>query len=438
MRRSPLTLVLAAALAYTSTASAQGAGQNTRPSVRVSFTAQSFTATEAGASLPGFSEIALSATLASPTLDQGGTEYRIDFRAAGYPQTTSQDRRISIYDAYVGRRLGNGLGVRAGQMWLNDLGGLGALGGMLVELVRPNVAGFRRVRIGGFGGLEPQILDAGYVKNVTKAGGYAALEGQGGWRDTFGLVIVRNSGLTERSVLTTTNFLPFGRRLFVYQAAEFDLKGPAGNGSGGLTYLFANGRYSPMPIIELQAVYHRGRSVDVRGITLDQLAGRPVSARSLEGLLYESIGGRVTFLIARNVRLFAGYTRDRNNREDASTARVTFGGFATNLLGSGVDLNVSDARMRGPSTSYDSWDVSLGRSLTRRMYLSADYSTSLSSFRLLGPEGFAIDARPRTSRLSISDLIRLNGRVSLLASGDRTRDGTLTELRWLLSLISRF
>jgi hypothetical protein len=434
MRRSPLTLVLAAGLVFASAATAQ----NTRPSGRVSFTAQSFTATEAGASLPGFNEVVLSATLASPILEQGGTEYRIDFRAAGYPQTTSQDRRISVYDAYVGRRLGNGLGVRAGQMWLNELGGLGALGGMLVEVMRPNIAGFRRIRIGAFGGLEPQILDAGYVKNVTKAGGYAAFEGQGAWRDTLGLVIVRNSGLTERTVVTTTNFLPFGRKLFIYQAAEFDLKGPAGSGSGGLTYFFANGRYSPVPAVELQAVYHRGRSIDARGITLDQLAGRPVSARSLEGLLYESIGGRVTFAIARDVRVFAGYTKDRNNREDASTARVTFGGFATNLLGSGVDLNVSDARMQGPSTSYDSWDVSLGRSLTRRMYFSADYSTSLSSFRLLGQEGFVIDARPRTSRVSISDLIRLSGRVSLLGTGDRTRDSNLTELRWLLSLICRF
>ena len=172
MRRLAVTLVVAAGLAYASTATAQ----NQRPWGRVSFSAQSFTAAEAGASLPGFNEIVLSATLASPTFDQGGTEYRIDFRAAGYPQTTSQDRRLSIYDAYVGRRFGNGLGVRAGQMWLNDLGGLGALGGMLFEVARPNVGGFRRIRIGAFGGLEPQILDAGYVKNVTKAGAYAAVQ----------------------------------------------------------------------------------------------------------------------------------------------------------------------------------------------------------------------------------------------------------------------
>jgi hypothetical protein len=39
-----------------------------------------------------------------------------------------------------------------------------------------------------------------------------------------------------------------------------------------------------------------------------------------------------------------------------------------------------------------------------------------------------------------TDLVRLTktGRVSLLVSGDRTRDGDLSELRWLVSLIWRF
>jgi hypothetical protein len=436
MGRIASGLVLAVVLAGGSVADAQTTG----PWGRVSFTTQSFTAAQAGQTLPGFSEIVISATLASPTRDQDSTEYRFDFRGAGYPQTVGRARRISLYDAYVGRRFGGGVGVRVGQMWLNDLGALGSVGGVLAEVVRPKVAGFRRVRIGAFGGLEPQVLDAGYVNGVMKMGGYVTLEGQGAWRNTVGFVTVRNSGLTERSVLTTTNFLPFGRRLLIYQAAEYDLRGPAGNGAGGLNYLFANGRYSPVAIIELQAVYHRGRSIDVRGITLDQLAGRPVSAKALEGLLYESIGGRATITVARDIRIFAGYTKDRNNREDAPTGRVTFGGFATNLFQSGFDLNISDSRMSGPSASYDSWDASFGRSLGVRMYLTLDYSTSLSTFQLLGQDGFLLQTRPRTNRYSVSDLIRVTrtGKFSLLASADRTRDGDLTELRWLMSLIYRF
>ena len=49
---------------------------------------------------------------------------------------------------------------------------------------------------------------------------------------------IRNQGVTERNVLSTTNFLPFGREFFLYQAAEYDLTGPGGIGSGGLAYFF--------------------------------------------------------------------------------------------------------------------------------------------------------------------------------------------------------
>jgi len=428
------TLLLACALAPAATAHAQTAVAWGR----VAFTVQSFTSTQLGQAQPGFHEMVMAATLASPTRETAGTEYRLDFRGAAYPGTIGRTRRLSVYDAYVGQRVGGGVLVRAGQMWLNDLGGLGALGGALVEVARQKVAGFQRVRVGAFGGMEPTILDAGYAPGVVKAGAYVSFEGKGIWRNTVGFVTVRHSGLTERSVLTTTNFLPVGKALLVYQAAEYDMVGPAGNGNGGLTYFFTNARYAPVRRIEFQALYHRGRSIDVRGITLDQLAGRPVSSRALEGLLYESIGGRATFTVAQDIRVFAGYTRDRNNRDDAPTGRLNVGVFATDLLKTGLDLNVSDSRMHGPNASYDSWDISLGRNLTRRMYLSGDFSSSLSAFLLIGQTDVTIQSRPRTNRLSISDLIRLSGRISLLASADRTRDGDLTQLRWMMSLIYRF
>ena len=151
---------LTAVPAAPSTAGAQvpsPAGAGVRPSVpatartrmpgptgRVAFTTQSFTAAQSGQALPGFSEMVVSAMLASPTRDKGGTEYRVDFRGAGYPQTVGRSRRISVYDAYVGQRFANGVAVRAGQMWLNDLGGLGALGGVLGEVTRQNVGRLRR------------------------------------------------------------------------------------------------------------------------------------------------------------------------------------------------------------------------------------------------------------------------------------------------------
>jgi hypothetical protein len=118
-------LIFACAIGATSRLDAQ----STSPWGRISFMAQSFSATESGHSVPGFSELILSATLASPARDEGGFEYRFDMRTAGYPQAGSRDARFSLYDGYVGQRFAGGtFGVRVGQMWLNDLGGLGSVG----------------------------------------------------------------------------------------------------------------------------------------------------------------------------------------------------------------------------------------------------------------------------------------------------------------------
>jgi hypothetical protein len=413
--------------------------QAPHPWGRVSFMADGVTTTDNGTRLPGFTELVGSFTFASPYLDKGGTEYKFDIRTAGYPSTENRATRVSLYDAYIGHRFANGaLDVRVGQMWLTDLGGLGSLGGGLVEYRLKDVAGFQRVRFGAFGGAEPQILDAGYVSNVTKGGAYVAFDGEGSWRDVVGVVAVRDAGFTERLVLTTTNFLPLGKRVFVYQAAEIDLTGPAGQGSGGLTYFFVNARVSPSDRIELQGTYHRGRSIDARTITLDQLNGRPVSARALEGLLYESALGRVTVTLFKGFRVFGGYAQDRNNFEDAPTGRATFGFFTTNLLKTGLDVRVSDNRMTRPGSSYDAWDASVGRNLAPHVYLSFDYSSSLAVLQVTSLGGFQVEQRPRTTRYALTGLFSLNRWLSLLLSGEHLRDGTLTQIRWLSGLTCRF
>jgi hypothetical protein len=413
--------------------------QSPHPWGRVSFMADGVTTSDNGTRLPGFTELVGSFTFASPVLDSGGTEYKFDFRTAGYPLTAGRDTRVSLYDAYVGRSFDAGaLEVRVGQMWLTDLGGLGSLGGGLVEYRLKKVGRFQRIRIGGFGGAEPKILDAGYVANVTKVGGYVAFDGQGAWRNVVGVVTIRDAGLTERTVLSTTNFLPIGKRVFIYQAAEADLTGPAGQGAAGLTYFFVNGRVSPSERIEIQGTFHRGRSIDARTITLDQLNGRPVSARALEGLLYESALGRVTVTLFKGFRVFVGYAQDRNNLEDAPTGRATFGFFSTNLFGTGLDVRLSDNRTDRPGSSYDAWDASVGRNLTPRVYLTFDYSSSLAVLRVTSIGGFQVEQRPRTTRYALTGLLNLNRWISLLLSGEHLRDGSLSQIRWLSGLTYRF
>lgn len=405
---------------------------------RVSFTVQSASSKDSGVDR-SFTELVTTFTLSSAVAEQGGTEFAFDFRGAGYPSVDGRSNRVSIYEAYVGQRFAGGrVGVRAGQMWLNELGALGSVGGVLAEYRQPREKRAFRLRAGVFGGLEPKILDAGYTANIRKFGGFVALDGQGAQRHVVGLVAVRNQDLTERSVLTISNFVPAGTRFFLYQAAEVDLTGPGGSGSGGLNYFFANARFSLTKAIELQGSYHRGRSIDARTITTDMLNGRPVSQRALDGLLFESAGGRIWVTLPQRFRVFAGYSSDRNNREDATTRRVSFGVFNPNLFGTGFDLNVSDARYDRPTASYDSWDATLGRSLGSLVYLSGGYSSSLSIFRLVDSGGFVVENRPRTNRYFGSGMFYLTRRIALLVTGERLRDGTYSEMRWMSNISCRF
>ena len=387
-----------------------------------------------------FSELLATVTFESATGPDTPLEYRADLRLAGYPGMDNRSRRVSIYDAYLGFRFAEGrAGVRVGQMWLNDLGGLGSVGGLAFEVRQPARATTGRWRAGVFAGLEPRILDAGYVEDVLKAGGLVAFDGIGARRHVLGFVHVRDRGRTERSVLLATNFLPVNKELFVYQSAEYDVGGPGVEGGGALTYWFTNARYTPKGPVELQGSYHRGRSIDSRAIVRDQLDGRAIDPRALEGLRFESATGRVTVTVARGIRVFGGYGRDRNNREDTSTGRITYGLFAANVANTGLDVNASDSRLHGANgRSYNSWYVSVGRTIARRLYLTGDYGSSISVYRFTSASGFAIENRPRTRRAALSGVLNLPHGTSFLATLERLKDDDATQTRVMSGLSYRF
>ena len=185
-------------------------------------------------------------------------------------------RRVSIYDAFVGFRFAEGrAGLRVGQMWLNDLGGLGSVGGVSLDVRQPSRSGAGRWRAGLFAGLEPKILEAGYVEDVLKTGALVAYDGSGTRRHISGFVHVRDRGRTERSVLVTTNFLPVNKELFVYQSAEYDVAGP-GSRAGARSRTS-----SPTPVTRRRAASScrapttaAGRSTRGRSCAISSTGGR--------------------------------------------------------------------------------------------------------------------------------------------------------------------
>ena len=387
-----------------------------------------------------YTEISALVNVVSKTADDGGFEYALDARGAEYP-SESQTNRVSLYNAWLGGRIsGGGLGLRVGQMWLNDLGGLGAVGGVQLE-ARPFAPSKNlQFRVGLFGGLEPDLYQVGYVKNVKKYGGYVALDGERGWKNVLGYVLIKNQSVTERSVVTMLNFIPIGKEFFLYQAAEIDTTGPAGSGGGpGVTYMFVNARYQPAAWVELQGLYHHGRSIDTRSIAQDILNGRPVDPRALDGFLFGSIGGRVTFMPVPSVRIWGGYAQEQSSREGEDYPRIQAGISVTNLFGSGLDLTASDNRYNRPSTgSYDSIYASIGRNIGSRFYLTLDYTTSLSVLSLTNSDGVVVQSRPRSKRYAASGVVNLSRAFSLLLTAEQLRDDDVRQLRTLAGITFRF
>ena len=335
---------------------------------------------------------------------------------------------------------GGRVGARVGQMWLNDLGALGSVGGLPWQYRQPMSTRKTRLRAGVFGGIEPKILDAGLRRRTSgssAATSPSTARARGGTSSAF--VALRNQNLHERSVLTFSNFVPAGRSFFLYQAGEYDLEGPAGQGSGGLSYFFANARYSGVKLLELQGSYHRGRSLDARTITIDQLNGRPITPAG---------AGRADLREHRRAGLgepgaalpgLRGILR--RTATTATTSRPAgrpSGSSAPTCCGTGFDLSVSDIRTHRPDSSYDAWDVTLGRSITTKLYLSGGYSTALSVFRPVNSGGFVVENRPRTERFLASGIVHLTRHISLVLTGERLEDGTLTEVRGMSTLAYRF
>jgi hypothetical protein len=439
----PIRLAVAIALSAACLAAAVPAAAQTSTSPRawgrVSFFSNVSRISPDGTPSITTSNLVTAVTLQLPDGEGNGMEYGLDMRHSAY-SGPGRDPRVSVYDGYVGQRLAGGhLRVRVGQMWLTDLGALGSVGGGLVEYRQgPTLSAAGRLRVGAFVGAEPESYSLGYVAGIRKIGAYAALDGKAGRRHVVGYVRLSHSGLVERSVVTTTNFIPARSRLFVYQAAEFDLAGPAGQGGGGMTYMMINARVNASEAVELQGLYHRGRSIDTRTITDDVLNGRALRPGALEGLLYESTGGRVTVRVYQDIRVNAGYTRDRNNHDSASTGRLTLGMFGSNLAGTGLDVSISDSRIDRPSGRYSSIYASVGRQIGRVVYLTGDYSSSLSVVRFTRGDGITIETRPATKQFGISSVISIGRHISALITAERTRDDTSSDLRVLTGLTYRF
>jgi len=383
-------------------------------------------------------EVIASLALEPPSDFDSLFEYALDLRFATYP-SSDRDQTVSIYEAYVGvHSRDQRWSARLGQLWVRELGGLGSVGGFQGEYRLADATPLGSWRFGLFAGLEPEFYEGGFAEDVRKGGVYAALDGARGRRHVLGWVTIQNSDLTERSVVVFNNYLPVARTFNMYQGLEYDTQGPGDLGDSDLSYFFINLRYSPIKILDLQGTYHRGRSVDTRSITRDQLDGRPVSPEALEGLLFESGRLRVTVRATRFLSLWASFGQDRNDWDDEANDRFQLGFSARQLFDTGFDITVSSSQYDDGDDSYDSLYASIGTSVGQRVYLSLDYNQSFAVYHYEDGTGGTIEVRPDSNRYALSCNLNLNRTLSFLLVAETATSDDFDEKRVLAGLVVRF
>lgn len=139
----------------------------------------------------------------------------------------------------------------------------------------------------------------------------------------------------------------------------------------------------------------------------------------------------------RGVDLSVGYARDRNNRDDAATGRLTLGGYLSDLFSSGLDVTYSDARIERPFGPYHSRYLSVGHAVSRSVYVSGDYASSLALVRFVRSDGVVIETKPWSRRWSGNVSATLGRQFSIIGVLDITRDEGLTDYRVMAGLTYR-
>ena len=429
-----LLLVLTAVSAGTQIASAQAIPASGRFSLYTGWSERE----AADGETSDLTEVIASLSLEPPSGWDSLFEYALDARFATYP-SSERDQTVSIYEAYVGlHSRDQRWSARLGQLWVRELGGLGSVGGVHGEYRLANATSVGSWRFGLFAGLEPEFYEGGFADDVRKGGVYAALDGARGRRHVLGFVTIRNSDLTERSVVVFNNYVPVARTFNMYQGLEYDTQGPGDLGGSDLTYFFINLRYSPARVFDIQGTYHRGRSIDTRTITRDQLDGRPVAPVALEGLLFESGRVRLTFRATRFVSLWASVGQDRNDWDDDAHDRFQLGVSARQLFDTGFDVTVSSSQYSDGDDSYDSLYASIGTAVGPKVYLSLDYSESFAVYHYEDGNGGTIEVRPDSSRYALSCNLNLNRTFSFLLVAETADSDDFDEKRVLGGLVVRF
>lgn len=152
-----------------------------------------------------------------------GFGFNVRVRARKKPSSTSQHPILRLYDLGVHYQSANeALKMGVGRLSPGEVSGVGEFDGGLFQV---KIAS--QMKVGVFGGFQPQQITSGFDSNAHKAGAYVNWD-RSGWgslrqNTTLAFVGEYQNGQIDREYFYFQNFLWFGRTISLFQHVAVDL-----------------------------------------------------------------------------------------------------------------------------------------------------------------------------------------------------------------------
>ena len=326
--------------------------------------------------------------------------------------------RLSVWDLRLDYGLlSKPIAMSAGLCTLTEVSGLGSVAGGQFQL---NL--FDQITWGVFGGANPVIEKGTPDFDGVKYGSYLRLSK--GMITCAGIGYYKTEQTDEdydsRDLIVFDTSLNYAKRLFLYQAGEYQI-GSETNNEDALTYYFCNLRYQPVAPLAF-SVYYNHYDQDPLLILVDDSYDDILDDYYDEDHVAkenksDSISPKIDLRLNRYWRVYVRYRHtDSEFIQSIKTGQWLVGASCQDLFNSGVYLHCNVSKTENDYRDYDSTYISLQRNFGRDLSLTASYAHSSTVYPENQLTSWNVDS---TDRISVSGIYRIGKNLNVLLDYER-------------------
>jgi hypothetical protein len=283
------------------------------------------------------------------------------------PQEEWRNRVYELSFSYEDRR--SPLNYKFGRIISNYMSGVGYIdGGQVQYNFSPSV------RIGVFGGTQPDLQNSKFQTAVKKYGAYFNLAIGSYQNQYFETTIAGaaqyHSSTVSREFLYFQNNYSYNSRLTIYQSMEVDInrqwrKEKAGQ-STTLSNFFISGRYRFSRAVTAGLTYDNRRNY----WTYEVLS---VADSLFDDALRTGLRGNLSLRLPGSIYVFANGGYRKKETDEKATVSYAGGVNKSNLLVRGFFINLNYAGFTGPFTDGQNGSVTIGQDFLNGVRIAVDY-----------------------------------------------------------------